>query len=67
MSSRVEPIVHLCFKCGGDAPWGFGVNVPKGNEGQWACAAHKDELEAAAQARREAVRVAMTPAQGNLL
>lgn len=65
------PAQHRCFKCGADAPWGFGVNVPNGSTGQWACAAHKGELAEAeadaARARAEAARIAMIPAQGSLL
>lgn len=66
------PVVHTCFRCGSaDAAWGFGVDVPKGSAGLWACRAHKAEAEEAVRAEQLArvarARAAMVPAQGSLL
>jgi len=43
-----EPMAldHPCFKegCFKSAPFGFGVNLRRGQYGRWACADHLDEL-----------------------
>jgi hypothetical protein len=33
--------IHHCCKCGGEAPFGFGVSLRRGRLGIWYCANHR--------------------------
>ena len=38
-----DNFIHRCCKCGGDAPFGFGVSLRLGRLGTWYCANHKPQ------------------------